>query len=217
MIQAFLRDGVTALQFPVPCFIQRTPAHDGRMITVAFHDLTPLADEILHAFWIICGKGTAPVRILTPNDVANLIGIPEVMLLENFFMRAGAVKAQLHGHIDIVVNVLHGFCGIDTVRVEALIQNLTQEQRFAVEIQFLIAEFILAEAAVGLDGVHDFIPLTQGQNDIIEGRVSRFPKFRILDRNVKADLISADFCRFFGDFFIIIVNFSGNITRCNCS
>ena len=156
----------------VPRLVERAPADNRRMVEVARDGVDPLALEGLQRCRV--GKIQAPVRHLAPGEVAQTVAVVEEAGLEYLLMQARAVEAGREAQLDVAheSGLVRG--RVDAVRVEALVEHKTLENRSAVEQNTHAVDRNLAQARVALHGI-----LAEGERQIIQVARARIPEMNL--------------------------------------
>ena len=119
---------------------------------------------------------------------------------EDLLVKTRSVESGLSGEFDISAQCLVGRRSPDAVRVEPLVENQSQIDRFVVQIEFPVCRMNFTESGVGCNPIRHISPgVRDGIFDVIEERILRRPgpDLRKMDRERGSILRNAGIFRSF--------------------
>ena len=173
-----LQDAVVlSVTVVVPRFVEGTPTDEGGMRVIALYRFHPFGQEVPYLLEFV--DADAPVTVLAPYEIAQLICPVEETGLEDLLMESCTVEAELHGVDDIVLQRLVGGGGVDAVGIEALIEDPSAEDTLAVQEELALGEGYLAKTEVGVDGIKNLAILFHGEGKVVESARADLPKITL--------------------------------------
>lgn len=112
-----------------------------------------------------------PVGELAPDNVAQPVAVVQKPLLEDLFVKPGAVKAHGKGTLNIGDQRFVGGGSVHPIGIEALVQHKPLEHRFAVDIELVAVNAHAAQAKVA---VHRIVAV--GKLQIVQSALANLPQ-----------------------------------------
>ena len=173
-----------------PCFVERAPADDRRVIEVARYYLHPLVEVYLGC--LSRSAVEAPVAHLVPDHVSVPVGVVEEARLKDLLMQSRAVEAARHRELDVLFEIRVGRGRVNAVRIEALIKHEALEHRLSVQSELHTVERDASETEIALYRV-----VAEGQDEVVQSALSELPEvlFGELYRRGEASADAVDLSR----------------------
>ena len=119
------------------------------MVEIALNALDPLGNEVRPS--IGARDVETPVAVLAPNDVALAVAIVEEAGLKDLLMQSCAIESARHRALDVAQQLLVDRSGVDSVGIEALVEDESLEYALAVEIKESVLDLNRAHTEICLD------------------------------------------------------------------
>ena len=171
---------VNSLVLVAPGFVQRAPADDGGVVNVALKHLRPFSSESVHG--VVRAHVHAPVAVFAPDHIAFFVAVVQEKGFKDLFVKTGAVKSRRHRQINVESELIRVLCGVDSLGIEALVENETLEYVLSVEIEARFVKPDVSHSEITLDFI-----LSKGQHKIVKTAVSKLPQMKLGQRHNKAE------------------------------
>ena len=159
-------------------FVEGTPSNNSGVVEISFQYLLPLHHKVGKRK--ISDVRHTPVGVLAPDDISASVTMLKEKRLEDLFVKSCAVETERHRHIDVVLQSLKRGRGVDSVGIEALIENKALEYRLAVEVHDSVSALHLAHAEIRGDLI-----VAESQLDIVKSSLSDLPKMKLVELDLK--------------------------------
>ena len=112
-------------------FVERAPADDRWVADVSVKGFQPFRQKALQTRRT--ADIQAPTGMLAPDQVAQPVRPVQEAFLKDFLVQPCPVESERHGALDVAPEFVVRWCGVDAVRIEALVENQALEERFAIQ------------------------------------------------------------------------------------
>lgn len=169
------------------------------MIEITPDGLAPLVQKAAEIRGV--GMVEAPVGILAPDEIAEAVAVVQKPRLKDLLVKPCAVEAERHRQLNIANQRGLGGRGVNSVGVEALVEDEPLEDRFFVDEKFFAVEPHAPQPEV----TFHFIA-AEGQSDAVKPPFSDLPEVFFGQRYLYCQGSAVRFSEAAADGFSVVSN-----------